>query len=135
MPTESNEINPGKLMYKDQEGNIKELSSYEFKGEEQDDEIDALRYAVKLQKEMQEENNFTRIFPIKTSRSIQKLLGIEKITRKRFIKLLMAFRIQRNEAEQLAYAISKSNLYYSPVVVQAILEWILKKYMLKEKEQ
>lgn len=127
MPTESKEINPGKLMYKDQEGNIKELSAYEFKEEKEDDEIDALRYFIK-------EGNFAKIFPIKTSRSLQKLLGIEKITRKRFIKLLMAFRIQRNEAEQIANAINKSNLYYSPVVVQAILEWILKKWILKERE-
>ena len=36
MPTESNEVNLGKLLYKNQEGIIKELCSYEYKEENND---------------------------------------------------------------------------------------------------
>lgn len=75
-------------------------------------------------------NSITLTISRESSRSLQKMFGIEKIKRKRFIKLLMGCRIQRNEAEQLANMIHKSKLDYSPIVVQAILEWLL-----KEKEQ
>lgn len=80
--------------------------------------------------ESENANSITLTISRESSRSLQKMFGIEKVKRKRFIKLLMGCRIQRNEAEQLANMIHKSKLDYSPIVVQAILEWLL-----KEKEQ
>lgn len=130
MPTESNEFGPGKLLYKDQEEIIKELCSYEFKEENSDDAVDALRYDIELQTKKVSSITISKESP----RSLQKISGIEKITRKRFIKLLMGCRIQRNEAEEIAKAVYKSQIAYSPIVVQAILEWIIKE-KLKEEEQ
>lgn len=132
MPTDKVKgIMEGDIFMQDQDGNINkigEITQFENNAaDESNDAIDALRYAVESQKTT---GTVTLTISKESSRSLQKMFGIEKVKRKRFIKLLMGCRIQRNEAEQLANMIHKSKLDYSPIVVQAILEWLL-----KEKEQ
>lgn len=112
------------------ENKIEELMNYEYKEGNKDDAVDALRCAIESQTKKVSSITISRESP----RSLQKIFGIEKITRKRFIKLLMGCRIQRNEAEEIAKAVHKSQIAYSPIVVQAILEWIIKE-KLKEEEQ
>ena len=67
-----------------------------------------------------------------SSKHLQKMIGIQKIKRKRFIKLLMGCRIQRNDAEKFADVIHKTELGYSPIMVQAVVEWIIKELNKKE---
>ena len=125
MPTESKEINPGKLLYKDQEGNIKELSSYEFKEENcNDDAIDAIEYAVKAQTDG--EISISLDVSKDSVRKVLKIYGLERITRKRFKKLLMGCGIQRNDAEVLADHFGNEGIPYTPLAVQRIIETIIR---------
>lgn len=57
---------------------------------------------------------------------LQKMLGIERISRKRFIKLLMGCRIQRNDANIFADIVRKNEYGYCPITVQAVIEWVIK---------
>ena len=63
---------------------------------------------------------------------MQKMLGVQRITRKRFKKLLMACGMQRNDAEKFADVIHKTELGYSPIMVQAVVEWIIKELNKRE---
>lgn len=132
MPTESNEINPGKLLYKDQEGIIKELCNYECKEENSDYAVDAIRYAF----EGMTEGRMSMSLDIskESTRKILKIYGLERITRKRFKKLLMGCRIQRNDAEVIAKQFCDEQLPYTPLAVQTILETIIGE-MIKEEEK
>ena len=125
MPTEDmKERLPRTAFFKDQEENIKELASYESKQGNNDDAVDALKYAV--EKQAKNVNSLEITLSRESSRRFQKMLGIEIISRKRFIKLLMGCRIQRNEAVELAKCVHRSNMSYSPIIIQVILEMILK---------
>ena len=53
------------------------------------------------------------------------MLGIERITRKRFKKLLMGCGIQRNEAEIIANEFCKNKIQYTPLAVQKVVETII----------
>lgn len=132
MPTESNEINPGKLLYKDQEGIIKELCNYECKEENSDYAVDAIRYAF----EGMTEGRMSMSLDIskESTRKILKIYGLERITRKRFKKLLMGCRIQRNDAEVIAKQFCDEQLPYTPLAVQTIFETIIGE-MIKEEEK
>ncbi len=124
MPTESKEINPGKLLYKDREGIIKELCSYEHKEENRDDAVDAMEYAVKGMTD--KEISVTVEVPREKVRKILKIYGLETITRKRFKKLLMGCGLQRNDAEVIAEQFCNEKLPYTPLAVQQVIETIIK---------
>lgn len=136
MPTDKVKgIMEGDIFMQDQDGNInkiREITQFENNAaDESDDAIDALRYAVESQKAT---GTVTLTISKESSRYMQKMLGIQKITRKRFIKLLMGCRIQRNDAAELANIVRKNGIEYSPIVVQAIVEWIIKNLLKKEEE-
>ena len=124
VPTESNEFSPGKLLYKDQEGIIKELCSYEFKEENSDDAVDAMEYAAKGMTD--KEISVTVEVPREKVRKILKMYGLEKITRKRFKKLLMGYGIQRNDAEVIAEQFYYEKLPYTPLAVYEVIKTIIK---------
>lgn len=133
MPTDNiKEIMDGDIFMQDQEGNIKKIAEItQFENgvtDEKDDTIDAMKYAV----EQQKEGTITMTISRESSKHLQKMIGIQKIKRKRFIKLLMGCRIQRNDAEKFADVIHKTELGYSPIMVQAVVEWIIKELNKKE---
>ena len=133
MPTDNiKEIKDGDIFMQDQEGNIKKIAEItQFENgvtDEKDDAIDAMKYAV----EQQKEGTITMTISRESSKHLQKMIGIQKITRKRFIKLLMGCRIQRNDAEKFADVIHKTELGYSPIIVQAVVEWIIKELNKRE---
>lgn len=137
MPTETNEFGPGKLLYKDQDGIIKELCSYECKEENNDDAVDAIRYAAECMNEgikciakgvkgiTEGKTSITIELPKDKVRQILKLYGLERITRKRFKKLLMGCGIQRNAAEIIAAEFQRNRIPYTPLAVQKIIETII----------
>ena len=61
-----------------------------------------------------------------SSIKMQKMIGINKISRKRFIKLLMGCRIQRNDATKFADIVRKTEFCYCPLMVQVIVEWCIR---------
>lgn len=122
MPTENQELNMGKLLYKGQDGTIKELANYEFKEENNDDAIDAMQYATKGITEGG--MSITLEFPKEKVRHFLKIYGLERITRKRFKKLLMGCGMQRNDAEIVADAFRESEIQYTPLAVQKVIETI-----------
>lgn len=124
MPTEDIQgILPRKVFLKGQEGAIKELATYESKEENNDDALDAMRYAV----ECMTEGKISMAIELSRDkvRQILKLYGLERITRKRFKKLLMGCEIQRNDTELLAKSLSENRIRYTPLVVQSIIETIM----------
>ena len=107
MPTEDIQgILPRKVFLKGQEGAIKELATYESKEENNDDALDAMRYAV----ECMTEGKISMAIELSRDkvRQILKLYGLERITRKRFKKLLMGCGMQRNDAEIVAKTLAKA---------------------------
>lgn len=124
MPTESNEVNLGKLLYKDQEGIVRELCSYERKEENSDYAVDAIRYAF----EGMTEGRMSMSLDIskESTRKILKIYGLERITKKRFKKLLMGCRLQRNDAEVIAEQFCDEHIPYTPLAVQQVIETIIK---------
>lgn len=131
MPTESNEVNLGKLLYKDQDGFVRELCNYEHKEENNDDAVDAMEYAVKGMTEG--EMSMAIDISKESTRRILKLYGLERITRKRFKKLLMGYGFQRNDAEVIAEQFCEEHIPYTPLCVQQVIETIIKE-MEEEKE-
>ena len=87
MPTENKQgILPGKNFFEDQAGYIKELCTYKSKEENNDDAVNAMEYAAKCITEG--ETSMTIELPKDRVRQILKMTGLERITRKRFKKLL-----------------------------------------------
>lgn len=108
---------------------IAEIQSFESMQENnQDDAADAVRYAIEKEKSKSVSITITR----ESSIHLQKMLGIERISRKRFIKLLMGCGMQRNDAEIIAQAFREENMNYTPLAVQEIIETINKE---AEKEE
>lgn len=58
------------------------------------------------------------------TRKILKMYGLERITRKRFKKLLMGCGMQRNDAEIVASAFRENKIQYTPLAVQKVIETI-----------
>lgn len=130
MPTESNEVNLGKLLYKNQEGIMKELCSYEYKEENNDDAVNAIEYAIKGMTDS--EISMSLDISKESTRRILKIYGLERITRKRFKKLLMGCGMQRNDAEVIAEQFCNEKIPYTPLGVQQVIETIIKEF---EEEQ
>lgn len=133
MPTENNNLISKELFFEDRFGNIQklgkieELQQYESKTDEKDDAADAIRYAVDNQLNAKGyEGTATFTLTKEESIQMQKMLGVRRITRKRFIKLLMSCGIQRNDAQNLAKIIHYEYKRYSPILVQMVIEWIIK---------
>ena len=89
---------------------------------QRNDAADAVRYAIEKEKSKSVSITITR----ESSIHLQKMLGIERISRKRFIKLLMGCRIQRNDANIFADIVGKNEYGYCPIMVQAVIEWVIK---------
>lgn len=130
MPTENSDLISKGLFFEDRFGNIQklgkieELQQYENKTDEKDDAVDALRYAVENIKGYTGTATFT--MTKESSIQMQKMLGVQRITRKRFIKLLMGCGFQRNDAQNLAKMVHYEYKRYSPILVQMVIEWIIK---------
>ena len=108
---------------------IAEIQIFESMQENnQDDAAYAVRYAIEKEKSKSVSITITR----ESSIHLQKMLGIERISRKRFIKLLMGCGMQRNDAEIIAQAFREENMNYTPLAVQEIIETINKE---AEKEE
>ena len=130
MLTENRNLISKQLFFEDRLGNIQklgELQQFEYKTDEIDDAADAIRYAVEDELKTQEDTGTVTFTMTKeASKQMQKMLGVQRITRKRFIKLLMGCGIQRNNAQKLAKMVHYEYKRYSPVLVQMVIEWIIK---------
>ena len=60
-----------------------------------------------------------------STRRILKIYGLERITRKRFKKLLMGCGLQRNDAEVIAKQFCYEQIPYTPLGVQQVIETII----------
>lgn len=133
MPTDNiKNIMDGDIYIQDEEGKmnkIAEIQSCESVQNNQDDAADAVRYAVEKEKTNSVSVTITR----ESSIHLQKMLGIQRISRKRFIKLLMGCRLQRNDANIFADLVRKNEYGYCPIMVQAVIEWIIKEIQKEEK--
>lgn len=124
MPTENNGIVPGKVFMQTNENEeLKELQCCKIEANTMDDKADATRYAVEG---MQRSSSITVTISRESSMYLQKMLGIQRITRKRFIKLLMGCGIQRNDAEVIAEAFHENRIQFTPLAVQRVFETIIK---------
>lgn len=115
----------GDIFIQDKDGQINkiaEIQSFESMQENNNDAVDAMKYAVKGMTEG--EMSMTIDIKRQSVRRILKVYGLEKITRKRFKKLLMGCGMQRNEAEIVANAFKESEIHYTPLAVQQIIETI-----------
>lgn len=116
----------GDIWIQDKDGEISkraEIRNFESVQENnQDDAADAVRYAIEKEKSKSVSITITR----ESSIHLQKMLGIERISRKRFIKLLMGCGFQRNDAQNLAKMVHYEYKRYSPILVQMVIEWIIK---------
>ena len=116
----------GDIFIQDKDGQINkiaEIQNFESVQENnQDDAADAVRYAIESKKENSKGVSIT--ITRESSIHLQKMLGIERISRKRFKKLLMGCGMQRNEAEIVANAFKESEIHYTPLAVQQIIETI-----------
>ncbi len=125
MPTESSELVPGKVFVQTNENEEpKELKIIDISAVEsnEDDAIDAMKYGVEGM--TSGEISTTIEIPKEKVRQILKMNGLERITRKRFKKLLMGCRMQRNDAEIVARAFQERKIQYTPLGVQKIIETI-----------
>lgn len=115
----------GDIFIQDKDGQINkiaEIQSFESMQENNNDAVDAMKYVVKGMTER--EMSMTIDIKRQSVRRILKVYGLEKITRKRFKKLLMGCGMQRNEAEIVANAFKESEIHYTPLAVQQIIETI-----------
>lgn len=128
MPTENSEVVPGKVFVKTKEdGEPKELKAIDINtvdSEEKYEDIEPSEFTGQC----------TVTFDVKQTGKMKKMLGIERITRKRFKKLLMGCRIQRNEAEIIANEFCKNKIQYTPLAVQRVVETIMIEAEKREKE-
>lgn len=135
MPTENSELVPGKLFIKTKEDEEpKELKAIDISVAEsnEDDAIDAMKYGVEGM--TSGKISMTIEIPEEKVKQILKMYGLNKITRKRFKKLLMGCRIQRNEAEIIANEFCKNKIQYTPLAVQKVVETIMIEAEKREKE-
>lgn len=116
----------GDIFMQDKDGEISKIAEIQnlesVQENNQDDAADAVRYAIEKEKSKSVSITITR----ESSIHLQKMLGIERISRKRFIKLLMGCIIQRNDANIFADIVGKNEYGYCPIMVQAVIEWVIK---------
>lgn len=90
-------------------------------GDNELDALDGARYFAEFI-EKQKELSLTISVAAENIIKLKRALGIEKITRKRFIKLLMGYKIQRNDAIKIAEIVHKKMVSYSLITVQSIIK-------------
>ena len=125
MPTENSELVPGKIFVQTNENEeTKELKAIDISvaKSNEDDAIDATRYTEKNMNSG--EISMTIELPKERVRQILKMHGLNRITRKRFKKLLMGCRMQRNDAEIVARTFQDSKIKYTPLAVWKVIETI-----------
>lgn len=125
MPTENSELVPGEVFIKTKENEEpKALKAIDISAVEsnEDDAIDAMKYGVEGM--TSGEISMTIEIPEEKVKQILRMHGLNKITRKRFKKLLMSCGMQRNDAEIVANAFWKSEIQYTPLAVQKVIETI-----------
>lgn len=135
MPTENSELVPGKVFVQTKEDEEPiELKAIDISAIEsnEDDEIDAMKYGVEGM--TSGEISMTIEIPKERVRQILKMNGLERITRKRFKKLLMSCRMQKNDAEIVARTFQKNKIPYTPLGVQRVIETINAEAEKREKE-
>ena len=116
----------GDIFMQDKDGEISkiaEIQNFESVQENnQDDAVDAMKYAIKGMTEG--EISMSIDISKEITRKVLKIYGLERITRKRFKKLLMGCGMQRNDAEIVADAFKESEIQYTPLSVQKVIETI-----------
>lgn len=115
----------GDIYIQDEDGKmnkIAEIQSCESVQNNQDDAVDAMKYAIKGMTEG--EISMSIDISKEITRKVLKIYGLERITRKRFKKLLMGCGMQRNDAEIVADAFKESEIQYTPLSVQKVIETI-----------
>lgn len=126
MPTDNiKNIIDGDIYIQDEDGKmnkIAEIQSPESVQNNQDDAVDAMKYAIKGMTEG--EISMSIDISKEITRKVLKIYGLERITRKRFKKLLMGCGMQRNDAEIVADAFKESEIQYTPLAVQKVIETI-----------
>ena len=124
MPTEDTMQETRKVFIKTADGEMQELKGFsevEITSENNDDKIDAMKYTDDIMQGGTLNVTISRESSIK----MQKMMGINKITRKRFIKLLMGCGVQRNDAVIFADIVRKTEFSYCPLMVQATVKWCI----------
>lgn len=135
MPTENSEVIPGKVFVQTEEDEEpKELKAIDISVAEsnEDDVIDAMKYGAEGM--TSGKISMTIEIPEEKVKQILKMHGLNKITRKRFRKLLMGCRMQRNDAEIIANEFRKNKIQYTPLAVQRVVETIMIEAEKREKE-
>lgn len=128
MPTENSELVPGKVFVQTEEDEEpKELKAIDINTVDSEEKYEDIE-----QSEFTGQGTIT--FNVKLTGKMKKMLGIERITKKRFKKLLMGCRIQRNEAEIIANEFCKNKIQYTPLAVQKVVETIMIEVEKREKE-
>ena len=125
MPTENSELVPGKVFVQTNKSEEpKELKAIDISVTEsnEDDAIDAMKYGVEGM--TSGKISMTIEIPEEKVKQILKMHGLNRITRKRFKKLLMGCGMQRNDAEIVANAFRESEIQYTPLAVQKVIETI-----------
>lgn len=120
MPPENSEVIPGKVFIQTEEdAEPKELKVIDINIEKTQEE----KYIEQKAKGYTGQGTIT--FNVKLTEKMKRMLGVERITRKRFKKLLMGCGIQRNEAEIIANEFCKNKIQYTPLAVQKVVETII----------
>lgn len=124
MPTDEIEklILDGDIFIQDKDGQINkiaEIQNFESVQENnQDDAADAVRYAIEKEKSKSVSITITR----EASIQMQKMLGVQRITRKRFIKLIMSKGYQRNKANKMHQEYMEKYKYRTMIGLMVFLE-------------
>lgn len=125
MPIEENKIKLGRLFVQTGENEepteLKAISISTIKNNE-DRTIDDMRYEE--EGVTSEKMSITIKLSKEQVRQFLKLYGLERITRKRFKKLLMGCGMQRNDAEIVAKTFNKNEIRYTPLAVKKVIETI-----------
>ncbi len=122
MPIENIKFGEAKVFYKlNEDDELKELGEIpELKAESievcNDDAADAIRYYA----ESVTNKGYSAELTLSkgASQRLLKAIGENKITRKRFIKLLMSYGIQRNNAQDIAEFVHIQGWKYTPNIVK-----------------
>lgn len=125
MPTNIKNIMDGDIYIQDEDekmNKIAEIQSCESVQNNQDDATDTMKYAIKGMTEG--EISMSIDISKEITRKVLKIYGLERITRKRFKKLLMGCGMQRNDAEIITQAFCEEKIKYTPLAVQQIIETI-----------
>lgn len=129
MPPENSEVIPGKVFIQTEEdAEPKELKVIDINIEKTQEE----KYIEQKAKGYTGQGTIT--FNVKLTEKMKRMLGVERITRKRFKKLLMGCGMQRNDAEVVAQAFNENGIRYTPLGIQKIIETINEEAEKEEKE-